>query len=67
MSIYAIGDIQGCYEALRALLVKIDFNPDKDQLWFVGDLVNRGSNNLETLRFIKNLGDNAISILGNHD
>lgn len=67
MSIYAIGDIQGCYEALRALLVKIDFNPNKDQLWFVGDLVNRGSNNIETLRFIKDLGDNAISILGNHD
>ena len=67
MSIYAIGDIQGCYKPLLNLLTKIQFNANQDQLWFVGDLVNRGPQNLQTLRFIKGLGDSAISILGNHD
>jgi bis(5'-nucleosyl)-tetraphosphatase (symmetrical) len=67
MSIYAIGDVQGCYRPLRDLLKKIRFKADRDQLWFVGDLVNRGPDNLKTLRYLKDLGDNAISILGNHD
>lgn len=67
MSIYVIGDVQGCYQPLLALLELIEFDENKDTLWFVGDLVNRGPQNLETLRFIKNLGDRAISILGNHD
>ncbi len=67
MSTYAIGDIQGCYFSLLALLEKIGFNPKHDTLWFAGDLVNRGLYSLETLRFIKKLNHNAISILGNHD
>jgi bis(5'-nucleosyl)-tetraphosphatase (symmetrical) len=67
MTRYAIGDIQGCYEELRSLLQRIHFSADKDQLWFVGDLVNRGPQSLETLRFVKDLGDNAIVVLGNHD
>ena len=67
MSIYAIGDIQGCYDDLLRLLDTIHFNPNDDQLWFAGDLVNRGSKSLETLRFIKSLGNSAISVLGNHD
>lgn len=67
MSTYAIGDIQGCYTPLRKLLELIDFNPDKDSLWFTGDLVNRGPESLETLRFIKNLGKNHHTVLGNHD
>lgn len=67
MAIYAIGDIQGCYDDLRHLLDKIDFNKKNDQLWFVGDLVNRGPKSLETLRFIKSLGNSAICVLGNHD
>ncbi len=67
MSTYAIGDIQGCYTELHRLLEVIQFNPKEDLLWCTGDLVNRGPHSLEVLRFIKQLGNRAITVLGNHD
>lgn len=67
MAVYAIGDIQGCYDPFRRLLDRIDFDPSSDTLWLVGDLVNRGPKSLKTLRFIKRLGDSVITVLGNHD
>ncbi len=67
MAIYAVGDIQGCLQPLKQLLKSSPFDFGKDELWFVGDLVNRGPQSLETLRFVKQLGKSAKVVLGNHD
>lgn len=67
MAVFAIGDIQGCYDPLRHLLDDIEFDPARDKVWFCGDLVNRGPKSLKVLRFVKELGESAVTVLGNHD
>ena len=67
MAIYVIGDVQGCFAALQQLIKDIKFDPDTDTLWFTGDLVNRGSQSADVIRFVRDLGERTISVLGNHD
>lgn len=67
MSTYAIGDVQGCWDSLQALMVRLEFNPSHDHLWLVGDLVNRGPKSLEVLRGLMDMGDRVRCVLGNHD
>jgi len=64
---YAIGDVQGCFKTLQALLKKIQFRLDSDRLFFLGDVVNRGNNSLEVLRLIHSNKDNMQMVIGNHD
>jgi bis(5'-nucleosyl)-tetraphosphatase (symmetrical) len=67
MATYAIGDIQGSFEPFQQLLGRFRFDADRDRLWLVGDLVNRGPDSLKTLRFVRALGECAVCVLGNHD
>ena len=67
MAVYAVGDLQGCLQPLKCLLERVNFNPAVDRLWLVGDLVNRGPESLETLRFLYSIRDSLVCVLGNHD
>ena len=67
MSTYAVGDLQGCLAPLQQLLEQVSFDPARDRLWLVGDLINRGPDSLETLRFLYRMRDALTIVLGNHD
>ncbi len=67
MAVWAIGDIQGCYDSLLELLEKIEFDKEKDTLWIAGDLINRGDKSLETLNYLYSIRDSIKVVLGNHD
>jgi len=67
MSLYLVGDVQGCFSELQALLKQVNFDKSTDQLYLAGDIVARGKQSLETLRFVKSLGNTAKMVLGNHD
>jgi bis(5'-nucleosyl)-tetraphosphatase (symmetrical) len=67
MATYAVGDLQGCLEPLQCLLEQVAFDPEKDRLWLVGDLVNRGPQSLATLRFLYSIRESLVCVLGNHD
>ncbi|WP_094751750.1 symmetrical bis(5'-nucleosyl)-tetraphosphatase [Psychromonas sp. CD1] len=67
MTTYIVGDVHGCFSELKQLLAWVNFNPKQDELWLTGDIVARGPHSLTTLRFVKNLGNAAKMILGNHD
>jgi bis(5'-nucleosyl)-tetraphosphatase (symmetrical) len=67
MAVYAVGDVQGCYEALCCVLRQVEFDAARDRLWLVGDMVNRGPQSLEVLRFVRSLGAAASVVLGNHE
>ena len=67
MAVYAVGDLQGCLQPLKCLLERVRFNPAVDRLWLVGDLVNRGPESLETLRYLYAMRDSLVCVLGNHD
>ena len=67
MATYAVGDIQGCFLTLLRLLDTLHFDPPRDKLWLVGDLVNRGPRSVEVLRWARSLGESVVAVLGNHD
>ncbi|MDN5516704.1 MAG: symmetrical bis(5'-nucleosyl)-tetraphosphatase, partial [Pseudomonas sp.] len=67
MAVYAVGDLQGCLKPLKCLLEQVSFDPAHDRLWLVGDLVNRGPQSLETLRFLYSIRHAVTCVLGNHD
>lgn len=67
MALYAVGDLQGCLEPLKQLLTHVQFDPKQDELWLTGDLVNRGPDSVGCLKFVKDMGASAKTVLGNHD
>jgi bis(5'-nucleosyl)-tetraphosphatase (symmetrical) len=67
MAIYFVGDIQGCYSELKALLTQVNFSAKHDQLWVAGDMVARGPDSYKTLKYLMSLGESVKAVLGNHD
>ncbi|MDH2998663.1 diadenosine tetraphosphatase [Pasteurellaceae bacterium LFhippo2] len=67
MATYIVGDLHGCFDEFQLLLKQANFDPEQDELWLTGDLIARGDNSLTCLRFVKDLGERATVVLGNHD
>ena len=67
MTTYVVGDIQGCFKPFQCLLERVEFDPSIDIVWSVGDLINRGPDNLKTLRWFYEHRDSVVVVLGNHD
>ena len=67
MATYAVGDIQGCYREFAKLLKVVSFDPGRDRLWLLGDLINRGPQSLAVMELVMSLDDCTITVLGNHD
>lgn len=67
MARYAIGDLQGCLDELLILLDRIGYVGGRDELWLAGDLVNRGPQSLDVLRWVSQRADRVRIVLGNHD
>ena len=67
MATYVVGDVQGCFKTLERLLDKINFDPQKDFLWFIGDLVNVGKNSLKALKWAYKNRDSCNLLIGNHE
>ena len=67
MSTYVIGDVHGCLKQLDRLLAIIERETPDAQLFFTGDIINRGPDSLGVLRRIMAMGDRAQMVLGNHD
>lgn len=66
--IIAVSDVHGNLPYLRGLLEKLRFSPE-DYLVFVGDLLEKGAQSLETLRYVMELyrGGNVYAVCGNCD
>jgi bis(5'-nucleosyl)-tetraphosphatase (symmetrical) len=62
---WVVGDIHGCARELGGLLEEIRFEPGRDELWSIGDLVNTGPDSLAALRLWVEAGGRAV--IGNHD
>lgn len=62
--IYIIGDVQGCFHTFLKLYEKL---PKNAQIYFAGDVLNRGQHSLEMLRWLEQHQKNCKLVLGNHD
>lgn len=62
---WIVGDLQGCARELEDMLEAIRFERGRDELWAVGDLINRGPDSLRTLEIWQDAGGRGV--IGNHE
>ena len=60
-----VGDVHGCFRTLQRALVELRFDPERDRLFGVGDLVNRGPHSAMALDWLETRF--AAVTLGNHE